>query len=74
MINFNDLELNKDKYRLDYLSAKPFPFIVIKNFCDLAKISELYNQIPNLTNKVEIICLQKTNSKNQILVNLVHYF
>ena len=36
---------------MDYLSAKPFPFIVIKNFCDLAKISELYNQIPNLTNK-----------------------
>ena len=51
MINFAALETNKNDYRLEYLSAKPFPHIIIKNFCETEKISELYKLIPDLTNK-----------------------
>ena len=51
MINFNQLELNKEIYRLNYLSAKPFPHLIITDFCDIDKISTLYNQIPDITTK-----------------------
>jgi hypothetical protein len=51
MINFQFLEENKEKLRLDYLLAKPYPYLVIDNFCDRAQLEEMYNSIPELSNK-----------------------
>lgn len=51
MINFNKLIENKDKYRLDYLTAKPFPHLVLKDICDEKKLMEAYETIPVLDNK-----------------------
>jgi len=51
MINFDFLENNKDKLREDYLLAKPFPYLVIDNFCDAAKLEKMYAAIPELKNK-----------------------
>lgn len=51
MINWHLLEGNKEKLRMDYLLAKPFPYLVIDHFCEQAKIESLYNQIPELSNK-----------------------
>ncbi|HEY6504021.1 MAG TPA: 2OG-Fe(II) oxygenase [Chitinophagaceae bacterium] len=51
MINLDILETNKEKLRSDYLLAKPFPYLVIDNFCDSQKIESLYNKIPELNNK-----------------------
>jgi hypothetical protein len=51
MINLQFLELNKVKLRSEYLLARPFPHLVIDNFCDRAKAESLYNKIPELNNK-----------------------
>lgn len=51
MINFNLLEKNKSSYRTNYLSAKPFPHLIINEFCDSDKISLLYERIPDLNSK-----------------------
>src|SRR5262245_31840578 len=51
MINFNFLETNKEKLRSDYLLAKPFPYLIIDDFCDAFKIDSLYSKIPELNNK-----------------------
>jgi hypothetical protein len=51
MINFNILEENKESLRLDYLLAKPFPHLIIDDFCDHKKITALYDKIPDLKNK-----------------------
>jgi hypothetical protein len=51
MINLSYLEANKEKLRSEYLLAKPFPYLVIDNFCDPVKADALYNQIPELNNK-----------------------
>jgi hypothetical protein len=51
MINFKFLQDNKEKLRTDYLLAKPFPYLVIDNFCDAEKLEAMYNAIPRLTNK-----------------------
>ena len=51
MINFNNLEANKEKLRLAYLLAKPFPYLVIDDFCEHEKLLKLYAQIPELKNK-----------------------
>ena len=51
MINFDFLYENKDRLRISYLSAQPFPYLVIDNFCDQEKIEELYKQIPELDTK-----------------------
>ncbi len=51
MINFKFLHDNKERLRTDYLLAKPFPYLVIDNFCDAAKLEAMYNSIPRLTNK-----------------------
>jgi hypothetical protein len=51
MINLSNLETNKEKFRLDYLLAKPFPHLIIDNFCDVQKIESLYSKIPELENK-----------------------
>jgi hypothetical protein len=51
MINFESLETNKEQFRLDYLLARPFPYLVIDDFCDSRKLGELYQQIPELDRK-----------------------
>lgn len=51
MINFKFLHDNKEQLRTEYLLAKPFPYLVIDNFCDAAKLEAMYNSIPRLTNK-----------------------
>ena len=51
MINFQFLEENKEKLRMDYLLADPFPYLVIDNFCDPQKLEKLYSDIPELINK-----------------------
>jgi hypothetical protein len=51
MINLEYLTANKEKLRADYLLAKPFPYLAIDNFCDAEKLTMLYNDIPELTNK-----------------------
>jgi hypothetical protein len=48
MIRFDYLEANKDKFREQFLTAKPFPHLGIDDFCDEAKLTELYNNIPNI--------------------------
>lgn len=51
MINLEYLEQNKEKLRAGYLLARPFPYLVIDNFCDAGKAELLYNKIPELNNK-----------------------
>lgn len=51
MINFEYLEKNKERLKLDYYSAKPFPYLVIENLCAIEKAEELYSQIPELASK-----------------------
>jgi hypothetical protein len=51
MINLDRLEAQKEKLREDYLLAKPFPYLIIDNFCDSRKIEALYDKIPELNNK-----------------------
>ncbi|MEQ8684150.1 MAG: 2OG-Fe(II) oxygenase [Imperialibacter sp.] len=51
MINFEFLEANKKSLREEYLFAKPFPYLVIDNFCDEAKLTKAYKSIPELENK-----------------------
>jgi hypothetical protein len=48
MIRFDYLEQNKEKFRQEFLNAKPFPHIGIDNFCEENKLLELYNNIPNI--------------------------
>ena len=51
MINFEKLFENKEKYRINYLSAKPFPHLVILDICASEKLNKLYSEIPDLENK-----------------------
>ena len=51
MINFDKLVKEQDQYRLNYLTASPFPHLVIHDICDKNKLIEMYNQIPVLENK-----------------------
>jgi hypothetical protein len=51
MINFEYLEANKEKLRMDYLLARPFPHLVIDNFCDVEKLDRMYQNTPELSNK-----------------------
>lgn len=51
MINFSYLVENKEKLRQDYLLAKPFPHLVLDNFCDTEKLLQAYAAIPELQNK-----------------------
>lgn len=50
MIDFNYLEQNKRILREKYLTANPFPHLVLANICDEAKLKALYTQIPRLEN------------------------
>lgn len=51
MILFDKLDSNKEKYRLNFLLAKPFSHLVIDGFCDEHKLHQLYNEIPNIETK-----------------------
>jgi hypothetical protein len=51
MVNFEKLQKNADAYRLEYLSAKPFPHLVLDNFCDSDKLVNLFSEIPDLENR-----------------------
>ena len=51
MINFESLEENKKALRESYLLAKPFPYLVIDNFCDETALTKAYDSIPELENK-----------------------
>ncbi|MFV0138465.1 2OG-Fe(II) oxygenase [Empedobacter falsenii] len=51
MINFDLLENNLDDLRLKYLIAKPYPHLVLDNFCNEEKLLKAYNSIPELDNK-----------------------
>lgn len=51
MINFDYLESNRHNLRLQYLTAKPFPHLVIDGFCDADRLMVAYDSIPELKNK-----------------------
>lgn len=51
MIKFDFLEENKESFRLKYLLAKPFPYLVLDDFCDETSLLEAYASIPELENK-----------------------
>jgi hypothetical protein len=51
MINFDFLEREKEALRLAYLTAKPFPHLVIDNFCDAERLLKLHSNIPDITTK-----------------------
>ena len=51
MINFEVLENNLDSLRNKYLSAQPFPHLIIDDFCEIDKLDRAYNSIPELNNK-----------------------
>ena len=51
MINFERLEKEKEALRLKFLLAKPFPHLVIDDFCDEIKIVQLYDTIPDIETK-----------------------
>lgn len=51
MIRFDYLEQNLDSLRTNYLTAQPFPHLVIDEFCDEQKLENAYNSIPELDNK-----------------------
>jgi hypothetical protein len=48
MINFDFIEANKEKYRNEFLTAKPFPVVAVDGLCHEDKITELYNSIPEI--------------------------
>jgi hypothetical protein len=49
MINWHLLEDNLESLKLAYLSAQPFPHLVLTDFCDEEKLSKLYASIPELS-------------------------
>lgn len=51
MINFEVLEDSKEVLRLKYLTAQPFPYLIIDDFCDEIKLNKAYNSIPELQTK-----------------------
>jgi hypothetical protein len=48
MIDFEYIEANKEKFRNDFLTAKPFCLLAVDNFCKADKAEELYSQIPEI--------------------------
>ena len=50
MIDFIRLNDDKEKLREEYLTAQPFPHLVIIDICDKDKLDELYSQIPEIEN------------------------
>ncbi len=48
MINFEYIEANKDKFRNEFLNAKPFCCVAIDGMCDEKKLLKLYQSIPEI--------------------------
>jgi Rps23 Pro-64 3,4-dihydroxylase Tpa1-like proline 4-hydroxylase len=51
MINFEVLENNLQDLQTKYLTAQPFPHLILDNFCDVEKLNRAYDSIPELDNK-----------------------
>jgi hypothetical protein len=51
MINFEPLEKEKERLRAEYHFNKPFPHLVLDDFCNKEKITVLYNEIPDIETK-----------------------
>lgn len=51
MINWNFLENNKDELRVKYLTNRPFPHLIIDDFCEESKLINLRDSVPELSNK-----------------------
>ena len=51
MINFDYLEANREKLRQEFLLARPFPHLIIDNFCYPDQLEELYASIPEISTK-----------------------
>lgn len=51
MIRFDFIEQNLDSFRIKYLTAQPFPHLIIDDFCEFDKLEKAYNSIPELDNK-----------------------
>ncbi|MFP9097557.1 2OG-Fe(II) oxygenase [Flavobacterium sp. RHBU_24] len=51
MINFENLENNLEELRIKYLTAQPFPHLILDNFCDEEKLNKAYESVPELANK-----------------------
>ncbi|HLN95642.1 MAG TPA: 2OG-Fe(II) oxygenase [Flavobacterium sp.] len=51
MIRFDFLEQNLESLRIQYLAAKPFPHLIIDDFCETDKLERAYASIPELSNK-----------------------
>ncbi|MDZ4758313.1 MAG: 2OG-Fe(II) oxygenase [Bacteroidota bacterium] len=48
MINFEYIEANQERFREEFLAAKPFPYIAVDGLCDEEKLTQLYNTIPHI--------------------------
>ena len=48
VIDFDYIEANKEKYKNEFLAAKPFCLLAIDNFCIAGKAEELYANIPEI--------------------------
>jgi len=48
MIRFEFIEANQEKFRNDFLTAKPFPHLAVDGICDELKLTELYSLIPDI--------------------------
>lgn len=51
MIDFKNLETNKELLRTKYLLAEPFPYLEINNFCDERKLTDMLKEMPELTKR-----------------------
>ena len=51
MLKYDYLESNKEKFRLMYLAARPFPHLQLLEVCDDKKLKVVYDELPPLNNK-----------------------
>ena len=51
MIRLDELTKNKEKHRLEFLLAKPFPHLVIDDFCEKEKLEQLHKELPEIQTK-----------------------
>ncbi len=66
MINFDYIEANRQQFRSQFLNAKPFPHIGIDGLCDEAKLTELYNSIPEIdTHSADYIFAKEKYEKSK---------